>query len=129
MGFLSNLFKGLFGGASSSSSRPRVDEAQGRQNIEDAVRAVFAEGYEIRTHVSVNTIGEYDTTYSYDYVAYDMEGNAKAAILIIPHNGKGNKSFYNAKKACEDHNIPFIHFYEHMWNEREYVENRIRNSL
>lgn len=127
MGFLGNLFKGLFGG--STSNRRTNEDEDVHLNIKESLNVIFGEGYEVKRNVNVSTLGEYDTTYDLSYVVYDNEGTAKVAIIVLYHNGQANRNFRNLRKACEENNIPFVHFYNHMWNKRDYVENRIRTAL
>jgi hypothetical protein len=129
MGFLSNLLKGLFGGNTRSASSYGVDTDQGLRNIEEAVAAIFNEGYEIKHDVSVKTLGDYDTNYKFAHVVYDVNGTIKLAVLLVEHNRDKTRKFLNAKQACADNNIPCVHFFDFMRNDRDYVENRIRTSL
>ena len=140
MGFFKDLIKSFLGIPEDAGQRVKdemrrnrhrgssIDTDQGLKNIEEAVAAIF-EGYEVKHNVTVQTFGAYESNYTYAHVVYDVNGTAKLAVLLVPHNGQNNRHFYNAKKACTDNNIPFVHFYDCMANEREYVENRIRTSL
>lgn len=64
----------------------------------------------------------------YTYVLYDY-GKIKAVIMLTEHNGGNTVSFKDAKAACLAAGIPFINFFTHFPNEREYVVNRIRSFI
>ena len=49
--------------------------------------------------------------------------------MLTPHNRDNNLAFRNAKQACQAAGVPFINFYSHLPNEREYVVTRIRSML
>lgn len=64
----------------------------------------------------------------YTYVLY-KGGRAAAAIMLTPHNRDNNKAFRGAKNACSKAGVPFINFYTHFSNERNYVINRIKSFI
>ena len=126
-------------GAPQSAPLPRPASLSRRnraRRIPDRVlNAYFAEilasefpEYEVRRDVppSALCVGAEGT--SIDFVLY-QGGTPVAAIPLTPHNGDRNQGFYGMKQACCDAGVPFINFYRHMPNTRDYVVARIRSFL
>lgn len=126
-------------GAPQSAPLPRPASLSRRnraRRIPDRVlNAYFAEilasefpEYEVRRDVppSALCVGAEGT--SIDFVLY-QGGIPAAAIPLTPHNGDRNQGFYGMKQACCDAGVPFINFYRHMPNTRDYVVARIRSFL
>lgn len=126
-------------GAPQSAPLPRPASSSRRnraRRIPDRVlNAYFAEilasefpEYEVRRDVppSALCVGAEGT--SIDFVLY-QGGIPAAAIPLTPHNGDRNQGFYGMKQACCDAGVPFINFYRHMPNTRDYVVARIRSFL
>lgn len=65
---------------------------------------------------------------AYDFVLYSGSRIA-GVIMLTPHNRDRCRAFYNAKSAVALNGIPFINFFLHYPNERDYVVARIRSYL
>ena len=119
MGFLRNLFGGLF-----------ASSGKGENNVERTLKEVFSEGYRIESNVDVRTLcPEYSNRYSFSFVMYDQVGNVRLVVELLPHNGQNDHWYKEAIVALEKRNIKHVHFFTQFPNEREYVINRIRKAL
>lgn len=96
-------------------------------------RAYFADilttefgGYELRQNVSPAELG--GSGKPYDFVLC-RGGRPVGAVMLTEHNRDRNAAFLNAKAACEQAGVPFINFYLHMPNERNYIVGRIKGMV
>jgi hypothetical protein len=83
-------------------------------------------GYEIRQDVPVAELG--GTGKPYDFGIY-LAGQPRAVVMLTEHNRDNNAAYRNAKAAAAARGVPFLNFYLHMPNERDYVVNRVRSAL
>lgn len=98
------------------------------ETMPEILAASFSE-YEVQREVPASAFGwDASPARPYSYCLY-RDGYLAAAIMLTPHNRDSNMAFKNAKAACRDNGIPFINFYTHMPNDRQYVEGRIRSFL
>ena len=87
--------------------------------------------YEIHRDVSpadLGTLAPGAACRNLDFCLY-QNGRLCGAVMLTPHNRDNNLAFRNAKQACQAAGVPFINFYSHLPNEREYVVTRIRSML
>ena len=98
------------------------------QTIDEVLRNEFA-GYEIKKEVLPIMFGpQYRTGKPFSYCLY-LNGKLVAAVMLVDHNKDKNKAYLTTKDLCENRKIPFIYFYTHMYNERQYVLDRIKNAI
>lgn len=85
--------------------------------------------YEIKAGIPATAIGASNpAAKNYDFCLFKA-GRVAAAIMLTPHNRDRNSAFLTAKAACYNAGIPFINFYTHYPNEREYVINRVKSFI
>ena len=82
--------------------------------------------YEIRENISVSEIGGEGR--NLEFGLYETN-SLKAVVVLVEHNRDNNRGYNGAKAACKNAKIPFINFYLHMPNKREFVIYRINNLL
>jgi hypothetical protein len=147
MGFFSKLFKKL------EQKVVNQQQQQGYQNFNnnqafnnagyrpqpqatckshfDEIFASEFSGYEVKQGVATDEIVPASAGLGfrpYSYVFYD-NGMAKLAVMITPRFGHESNEFLGAKTACETAGIPFVNFFLHMPNERNYVINRLKQYI
>ncbi|MDR1832919.1 MAG: hypothetical protein LBQ97_09395 [Fusobacteriaceae bacterium] len=83
-------------------------------------------GYEVQANVPVASLG--GSGKSYDFGIY-RGGSVAGVVMLTPHNRDRNRAFLGAKNAAKSAGVPFINFYLHMPNERDYVIKRIQAFL
>lgn len=113
-----------------AQSVPRRTEPQ--ESIEQTMPEILAAcfpAYEVQREVPASAFGwSVSPARPYSYCLYSG-GYLSAVIMLTPHNRDNNAAFRNARAACAENGIPFINFYTHMPNERQYVVERIRSFL
>jgi hypothetical protein len=146
MGFLDDLLKKVI---SSAAEKPATQERTERQpaprpapqsyspppndmkaHFDEILKDEFSQ-FEIKENVSAENIsaeGAGKGFRPYTYVLY-KNGRASAAIMLTPHNRDSNKAFRGAKDMCRQAGVPFINFYTHFANRRDYVVNRIKSFV
>ena len=65
---------------------------------------------------------------SYSY-ALRRNGKTAALIMLTPRNRDRNSAFLNARDSALKSNVPFLNFYTHFYNDRNYIVSRIRKAL
>jgi hypothetical protein len=79
-------------------------------------------GYILREDVPVSELGGEGKTYDFALFA---RGECAAVITLVAHNRYNNRAYKGSKAAAQAAGVPFINFFTHMGNERDYVINRI----
>ncbi len=64
----------------------------------------------------------------YDFGLY-RDGQLAAVVVLVEHNRDNNAAYHNAKKTAAGKGIPFINFYLHMPNKRDFVIARINRLM
>ena len=49
--------------------------------------------------------------------------------MLVEHNRDNNRAYLGAKETAVKSNVPFINFYLHMPNERNFVISRINRLM
>ena len=80
-------------------------------------------GYTIREDVPVAELGGEGRAYDF---ALLNGTNFAGVIMLVEHNRDNNRAYKGAREAAEAAGVPFINFYTHMPNERDYVIERIK---
>lgn len=102
-----------------------------RVNLEREMMNLLADHfpeYDLRMEVSPSIFNADPMSRSYSYGLY-RNGSPKMMIMVTEHNRDNNRAYRYAKQACENAGVPFLNFFTHMPNEKEYVINRIKNAL
>ena len=89
-------------------------------------RAIINENfsnYTIREDVPVAELGGDGRAYDFALVS---GGQCCGVIMLVEHNRDNNRAYKGAREAAQAAGVPFINFYTHMPNERDFVINRIR---
>ena len=115
------------------NNAPAADYApQVRTNIRMEMPSILASDFGMYTaqqNVPASSLGvNVAPCRPYDYVL-SQNGRAVAAIMFVDHNRDKNAAYLNAKSSCAQIGIPFINFYTHMPNERNFVISRIRRLI
>ena len=103
-----------------------TDEVGGhtKEYFLDILKNEFGE-YERKENIDPKDIGGIGR--NYDFGLY-RGGKLVGLLSLIEHN-KGNKAFKDSKASAEKAKIPFVHFYLHMRNEKNYVIERIKKAI
>lgn len=91
------------------------------------IRENFA-NYEINTNVPSSSLFGKSGARNYSYTL-SLSGKVCACVMLTDHNRDNNVAFKNAKAFCAENNVPFINFYTHFPNEKDYVVERIRQAV
>lgn len=113
--------------AAVTGSSPRVDM---RSGLEALLQSELP-GHTVRRGITADGLGWLPAgtrCVPYDYCIFGA-GGMKGVITVTDHNRDNNTAFRNAKRAAQVAGVPFINFYTHMPNERDYVVNRIKTML
>ncbi|MDR0849153.1 MAG: hypothetical protein LBN10_08995 [Propionibacteriaceae bacterium] len=81
--------------------------------------------YQVRENVPVSEFG--GDGKPYDFVL-SLGGKTVGVISLVQHNRDRNKAYRNSRAAAQAAGVPFINFYLHMPNEREFVKYRISHN-
>ena len=97
------------------------------------IRPYFAEilasefgQFQVRENVSLSEFGAEGRPY--DFCLY-QNGVLVAVIVLAERNRTRNHPYWNSEKAARAMNVPFVHFYTHMPNERGFVIGRINRLM
>ncbi|MDR0198079.1 MAG: hypothetical protein LBI36_07690 [Oscillospiraceae bacterium] len=82
--------------------------------------------YQVREGVSVSELGGEGRPY--DFGLY-QDGRLVAVVVLAEHNRTRNKPYWNSEIKARELHIPFINFYIHMPNERDFVIGRIKRLM
>ena len=91
----------------------------------DVIREEFSV-YQMKEYIKPEELGGIGKPYNFGL--YKNE-RLTATIMLTEHNRTNNAAFKNAKQACKNAGVPFINFFLHMPNERNYVIDRIKSFL
>jgi len=121
--------------AQPQAASPAVRSAQAEPSIPPTAidRAYFAEiiaaefpQYTVRENISPSEFG--GTGRNLDFGLYS--GSTLAGVVVlVEHNRDNNRAYRGAKESCQRAGIPFINFYLHMPNKREFVVYRIGHMV
>ena len=64
----------------------------------------------------------------YSYVL-QRGGKNVAIVMLTPYGKHRFKVYNNSKKSALDAKIPFLNFFTHFYNDRDYVVNRIKKNI
>lgn len=112
----------------SRSAAKRKSAASGekllRQRLEEAFAEEFA-GYEVRKDLQSGVNG----AKNYSYGLY-LNGMPRAMIMVC-NNGVHHsiKSERLAEQACLSYGVPYMNFFAHLPNEKEYIVNRLKENI
>jgi len=117
---------------STNESRPVVNnnesisgEVHDKSYFKEILNSEFNQ-YEIKDNVQVSELGGEGRPY--DFGLYQL-GSIKGVIVLVEHNKTRNKPYWNSEKKAQEAKVPFINFYLHMPNERDFVIYRINKLL
>ncbi|MDR0288011.1 MAG: hypothetical protein LBI03_09960 [Clostridiales bacterium] len=82
--------------------------------------------YQVRENVPVSELG--GTGRPYDFGLY-QNGKLVSVVVLAEHNRTRNQPYWNSEKKAAESNIPFINFYTHMPNKRDFVIYRINHMM
>jgi len=82
--------------------------------------------YEVKQDISPASLGGGGR--NLDFGLY-KGGTLKGVVVLVEHNRDNNKAYKDAKATCASKKIPFINFYLHMPNEKDFVIYRIGHML
>lgn len=103
----------------------------GGKNVYDKLEMCFHthfSDYEVRKNVSPAEFGGEDAARHFTYVLY-LCGEAKAVVMVTPHNQDAKKAYRLAQEAARKAGLPFINFFSHFDNREEYVFDRLSRYL
>jgi len=83
-------------------------------------------GYQIRESVPLSEFGGEGRPYDF---GLSKDGEFIGFVVLSQRNRTHNHPYWNSEKKAKELNIPFINFYTHMSNEREYVIKRINKFI
>lgn len=101
------------------------------KNVYDKLEACFSvhfSDYEIRKDVSPAEFGGEDSARPFTYVLY-LSGEAKAVVMVTPHNQDAGKAYRQAMDAANKAGLPFINFFTHFDNREDYILDRLSRYL
>ena len=112
---------------STVTSSPEVFEDDGLHTKEAFLEVLNNElnDYTIKTDVSTATIGGVGRTY--DVGIY--KGSKLVGLVALVEHNKANKAYHDSMESAKRANIPFINFFLHMRNEKNYVVSRIKKAI
>lgn len=132
-----------FVGSPATNTRGNTFARQNTQHIDihyfaNILKDAFG-GYSIQENVTVEQMGWYGEKVAidregaypcrpYDFVLYKY-GQPVGIIMVSEHNTDALAKFKNAKETANRNNVPFINFFTHFPNERNYVINRIQTAI
>ena len=82
--------------------------------------------YQVRENIPLDEFGAQGRPY--DFGLY-QNGALVAVVVLAGHNKTRNHPYWNSQKKAQELNIPFINFYTHMPNERDFVIDRINRLM
>ncbi|MCL1823599.1 MAG: hypothetical protein FWG44_05295 [Oscillospiraceae bacterium] len=83
-------------------------------------------GYEIRENVPLSEFGGEGRPYDFGL----FQDERLVSVIVLPGlNNTRNHPFWNSEKKAKELKIPFIKFYTHMPNEKDYVISRINKFM
>ena len=128
---------------------PKVTQNEGNANrlkmenfnvyqASEVIREAFPE-YEIKTNINPEQFGWTPSTEyknpkrkafcrNFDIVL-TLNGAPVAVVMWTPHGRGALSDFKNAWQTARDYRVPFINFFDFMRNDKEYVIERIRESI
>jgi len=107
------------------SVQKTLQNNHGKEYFAEILASEFSQ-YEVKENVPVSDIGGIGK--AYDFGLYS-NGKLVAVIPLVEHNRDHNRAYLGGREAAKKENIPFINFYLHMTNERNYVINRIKRLI
>lgn len=95
-----------------------------RQRLEEAFAEEFA-GYEVRKDLQSGVTG----AKNYSYGLY-LNGMPKAMIMVCDNGVHHSiKSERLAEQASLGYGVPYMNFFAHLPNEKEYIVNRLKENI
>jgi hypothetical protein len=82
--------------------------------------------YEVRENVPLSEFGGEGR--AFDFALFEG-GQIVAVVIMAKKNRVRNHHFWNSEKKAKELGVPFINFYTHMENEKDYVINRINRFM
>ena len=96
-----------------------------KEYFKDILYSEFSK-YTIRENVPVSEIGGEGK--NYDFGLYE-NGVVKGFVVLVEHNRDNNKAYKDSKLYAKKAKIPFINFYLHMPNKKDFVLYRINHLI
>lgn len=62
-------------------------------------------------------------------IVLTLNGAPVAVVMWTPHGRGASSDFKNAMQTAYDYNVPFVNFFDFMRNDKDYVIERICNSI
>ena len=97
------------------------------------VKAYFADilasnfsQYQVRENIPLSEFGAEGRPY--DFGLY-QNGQLVSVVVLAGHNRTRNHPYWNSEKKAKELGIPFINFYTHMPNEKDFVIYRINHLM
>lgn len=112
----------------SSSNKSITGKASGEKLLKKRLEEVFAEewaGYEVRQDLMSGVEG----ARNYSYGLY-LNGAPKAMIMIITNRSHHTRKEERlAGQASASYGVPYMDFYSHLPNEKEYIAKRLKENI
>ena len=138
-GELGNIVKNATDTALGNNPQPAAQTAIPAQSpptqtpVSGDNKAYFAEilasefgEYQVRRDVPLSEFGGEGRPYDFGLF---KDGKLAAVIVLVGKNGVRNHPYWNSEKLAASMSVPFINFYTHMPNERNFVIDRIKRFI
>lgn len=113
---------------SSAPKRKTGNKASGEAVLRQRLEEVFAEEWSEYT-VQQNMMSGVAGARNYSYGLY-LNGVPKAMIMIITSSSHHNKKEDRlAAQASAAYGVPYMDFYSHLPNEKEYISRRLKENI
>ena len=110
-----------------SSTKSTKSKASGKKVLEQRLEEVFAEewaDYEVRKDLMSGVAGARNYSYGLYY-----NGMPRMMIMIIDGSRHPRKEERLAREASASYGVPYLDFYTHLPNEKEYISQRLKDNL
>ncbi len=102
-------------------------------NIQSYFNGILSESFpdcELRAGATAASLG---LTAAANAKPYDFAllrgGQPVGVVMLTPHNRDNNAAFKSARSAAETARVPFVNFYTHFPNEKNYVVRRLKSFI
>lgn len=117
-----------FSDSSNTSKTQKSKSSSGEKLLKSRLEEVFAEefpGYEVRKDLQAGVTG----AKNYSYGLY-LNGMPRAMIMVcnngVHHAVRGERL---AEQASKSYGVPYMNFFAHLPNEKEYIANRLKENI
>ncbi len=111
-----------------TTTKKTGNKGSGEKVLRQRLEEVFAEewsGYTVQQDLMSGVTG----ARNYSYGLY-LNGVPKAMIMIITSNSHHNKKEDRlAAQASASYGVPYMDFYSHLPNEKEYISKRLKENI